>query len=127
MKTIRLFFAHWSSAKELSPLLWERVIFTWHLTRFRCHYRITTPNVTRIQRAAIATLEDAFQSIYDRNGELLLQGIKEGEEVQSNAEAFFTLSEAMRRVEHGEEVGGDFERPKGRPNILMFPIGGRRG
>lgn len=124
MNTVRLFFAHWDSSKEFSLHLWQRVVLTWNLTRFRGQYSLTTPGVTRIQRAAIDLLENAAQSIYDRQGELLLQGIREGQEVRSNFEAFYTLWDAMRRVKSGEdstEAEGEFPSVE-RDNILLFPI-----
>jgi hypothetical protein len=125
VNTVRLFFAHWDSSKEFSLHLWQRVVLTWNLTRFRGQYSLTTPDVTRIQRAAIELLENAAQSIYDRQGELLLQGIREGEEVRSNFEAFYTLCDAMRRVESEEDSTDTEDEFRGvveRDNILMFPI-----
>jgi len=125
VKTVRLFFAHWDSSKELSLHLWQRVVLTWYLTRFRSQYSFTTSDVTRIQRAAIGLLENAARSIYDRQCELLLQGIREGEEVRSNFEAFYTLGDAMRRVESEEDSPDkedEFRDVVERDNILMFPI-----
>ena len=70
-----------------------------------------------------------MRSIYHRQSELLLQGIKEGEEVTSNAEAFSILGEAMSRVEQGidADVDYDFKSVEERKNIVMFPVGRWRG
>jgi hypothetical protein len=55
--------------------------------------------------------------------------IKQGQEVRSNAEAFSILGEAMSRVEQGidADVNYDFKSVEERKNILMFPIGRRKG
>jgi hypothetical protein len=123
-KTVRLLRAHWKTSKQLSSVFWERVIFTRHLLCFRGKYEFQNSDPTRIQRAAVTILENAMRSIYDRQSELLLQGLIDGEEAKGNSESFVILGEAMRRVdwEHDTDERYDYKNAALTANDLIFPI-----